>query len=35
LTIAQYLQCQAICPACQARFNPDCRQHYPLYFETS
>jgi uncharacterized CHY-type Zn-finger protein len=34
-TIAQYLQCQAVCPACQARFNPGCRRHYHLYFETA
>src|SRR5262249_26440886 len=33
LTIAQYLQCHAVCPACQARFNPGCRQHGHLYFE--
>jgi uncharacterized CHY-type Zn-finger protein len=35
LTVYQYLQCSAVCPACKARFNPGCRQHYHLYFETS
>ncbi len=35
LTIAHYLQCQAVCPVCQARFNPGCRQHSHLYFETA
>jgi uncharacterized CHY-type Zn-finger protein len=35
LTIHQYLNCQAVCPACQARFNPRCALHHPLYFEIS
>lgn len=34
LTIRQYLNCQSVCPACQARFNPRCALHYYLYFET-
>ena len=33
LTIHQYLNCQAVCPACRARFNPRCALHYHLYFE--
>lgn len=33
LTIHQYLNCQAVCPACRARFNPRCALHYRLYFE--
>ncbi len=35
LTIRQYLNCQAICPVCRARFNPRCALHYHLYFGTS
>jgi uncharacterized CHY-type Zn-finger protein len=35
LTIRQYLNCQAVCPACWARFNPRCALHYHLYFEIS
>jgi len=34
LTVADYLQCGAVCPACRAGFNPGCRHHYHLYFET-
>ena len=33
LTILQYLNCQAVCPACRARFNPRCALHHHLYFE--
>ena len=33
LTIAQYLECGNRCPACQAKFNPNCRNHYGYYFE--
>ena len=33
LTILQYLNCQAACSACRARFNPRCELHYHLYFE--
>jgi uncharacterized CHY-type Zn-finger protein len=35
LTIRQYLDCQAVCPACRACFNPRCALHHHLYFETS
>jgi uncharacterized CHY-type Zn-finger protein len=34
LTIAQYLQCGAVCPTCQASFNPGCQRHHHLYFAT-
>ena len=33
LSIRQYLNCRAVCPACGARFNPRCELHYHLYFE--
>ena len=33
LTVTAYLQCGSTCPACQASFNPGCRNHYHLYFE--
>jgi uncharacterized CHY-type Zn-finger protein len=32
LTISEYLQCNAQCPACQAEFNPACEHHYDYYF---
>jgi uncharacterized CHY-type Zn-finger protein len=32
LTVRQYLDCGNACPACQARFNPGCRNHSHLYF---
>ena len=32
-SIAAYLGCNAICPACGAAFNPRCSLHHPLYFE--
>jgi uncharacterized CHY-type Zn-finger protein len=35
LTIRQYLNYQAACPSCGARFNPRCALHHHLYFETS
>jgi uncharacterized CHY-type Zn-finger protein len=34
LSIRQYLECSNECPACQARFNPGCRNHYHFYFQT-
>ena len=34
MRIRDYLASGDACPACRAAFNPGCRQHYPLYFET-
>ncbi|MGE0586979.1 MAG: CHY zinc finger protein [Cyclobacteriaceae bacterium] len=33
LTINQYLNSNNTCPNCEARFNPGCANHHPLYFE--
>jgi uncharacterized CHY-type Zn-finger protein len=33
LTILQYMQSGSRCPACQAQFNPGCRNHYHHYFQ--
>lgn len=33
LMIAEYLDCDHRCPACDAAFNPGCANHYHLYFE--
>jgi uncharacterized CHY-type Zn-finger protein len=33
LTIREYLECEARCPACGAGFNPGCREHHHFYFE--
>jgi uncharacterized CHY-type Zn-finger protein len=33
LSVREYLECDSKCPACEARFNPDCARHYHLYFE--
>jgi uncharacterized CHY-type Zn-finger protein len=33
LSIRDYMQCESQCPACGARFNPGCRNHYDFYFE--
>ena len=33
LTIREYMQSDSCCPACKARFNPGCRNHYHYYFE--
>jgi uncharacterized CHY-type Zn-finger protein len=33
LSIAEYLDCRNCCPLCGAAFNPQCAQHYDLYFE--
>ena len=33
LAISQYLQCESRCPACQAAFNPSCRNHHHFYFQ--
>lgn len=32
LTTGQYLECSNECPACHARFNPGCGNHYRFYF---
>ena len=33
LSIRDYLSSGHQCPACNAAFNPACRNHYRLYFE--
>ncbi len=33
LTIAEYMACDSICPACGAAFNPGCSNHWHYYFE--
>lgn len=33
LTTSEYLNCGSACPACSAKFNPGCANHYHLYFE--
>lgn len=33
LTIRQYLDCNHHCPRCHAPFNPNCANHYLLYFD--
>ncbi|MGI9034469.1 MAG: CHY zinc finger protein [Pyrinomonadaceae bacterium] len=35
LTIAEYLNCDSLCPRCRRAFNPKCANHYNLYFEIS
>ncbi|HEX4485458.1 MAG TPA: CHY zinc finger protein [Terriglobales bacterium] len=35
LNIREYMRSNSTCPACQARFNPGCRNHYPFYFDVS
>ncbi|MBV9419283.1 MAG: GNAT family N-acetyltransferase, partial [Alphaproteobacteria bacterium] len=32
LSVWQYLDCNNVCPACGAGFNPGCRNHYHFYF---
>lgn len=34
LSIDEYLNANNRCPRCQAAFNPGCRNHYHLYFES-
>jgi uncharacterized CHY-type Zn-finger protein len=34
LSVTAYQTCGNRCPACDAAFNPGCRNHYHLYFET-
>ena len=33
LTINEYRSSKDTCPSCQSAFNPNCSQHYHLYFE--
>ena len=33
LTITEYLASNNICTACQSHFNPNCKNHYNLYFK--
>jgi uncharacterized CHY-type Zn-finger protein len=33
LSVKEYLDSGNVCPACKARFNPGCRNHYHFYFE--
>jgi uncharacterized CHY-type Zn-finger protein len=34
MSVTEYLDSTNICPECRAAFNPGCRNHYYLYFET-
>lgn len=34
LTVHEYQACDSQCPACGARFNPGCKLHAHLYFES-
>jgi uncharacterized CHY-type Zn-finger protein len=34
LTVREYLANTEACPSCNAAFNPGCRAHHHLYFET-
>lgn len=34
MSIRLYLECADACPACGAGFNPGCRSHHHVYFET-
>jgi uncharacterized CHY-type Zn-finger protein len=33
LTINEYLTSENVCQYCQAKFNPNCKKHYALYFD--
>jgi len=33
MSIRSYLDCANACPACDAAFNPGCRDHFHFYFE--
>ncbi len=33
LAIRTYLDAGDVCPSCGAGFNPNCREHYPCYFD--
>ena len=35
LSVRAYLACDNRCPSCDAPFNPGCKTHLHLYFETS
>ena len=35
LSVEAYLDCEDTCPSCGAAFNPGCRTHHGLYFESS
>ena len=35
LSTRQYMNSNDRCPACDAKFNPACRNHYHFYFDTS
>jgi uncharacterized CHY-type Zn-finger protein len=35
LSVQQYLDSDSRCPQCDAAFNPGCRRHHHLYFETA
>lgn len=34
LSISDYMACDNTCPKCSSLFNPGCKNHYHLYFET-
>lgn len=34
LTINEYLHAESSCPNCGAEFNPGCKNHLHLYFQT-
>jgi uncharacterized CHY-type Zn-finger protein len=35
MAVLEYMDSANRCPRCAAPFNPGCRNHYHLYFETS
>ena len=34
LSVAEYLDCDSVCPKCHHGFNPGCARHRHLYFES-
>ena len=34
MTVDEYLNCNSCCYSCKSLFNPKCKLHYSLYFET-
>lgn len=34
-TISQYLGCEDACPICAHPFNPGCKNHRSIYFQTN